>query len=125
MRSDTVSGASSGDPPPAAAPGGRGVYATSIGASIGPHQDHSPSKLPVIATLSPGGSAEWALLPEGWRLGASDVWGTVLTRVGQDSTVELAWLIEPDSETSLPRDVGYTTSPIRRMPAASSRRSAG
>ncbi len=101
-----------GDPPPAAAPDGRGVYATSIGASIGPDQDYSKSRLPVVATLNPDGSAEWALLPEGWQLGASDVWGTVLAHVGQDSTVELAWLIEPDFKTSLPEDVGYRTEPI-------------
>ncbi|TPW09528.1 MAG: hypothetical protein FD127_4114 [Acidimicrobiaceae bacterium] len=82
------------------------MYATSIGASVSPDQDYSESTLPVVATLHPDGSAEWALLPEDWYLGASDVWGTVLAHVGQDSTVELAWLIGPDFEPSLP---GYRT----------------
>jgi hypothetical protein len=98
-----------GDPPPAAAPDGRGVYATSIGAAIDPDQDFSKSTMPVVATMNPDGSAEWTLLPEDWQLGASDVWGTVLAHVGDDSTVELAWLIRPDFETSLP---GYRIEPL-------------
>jgi hypothetical protein len=82
------------DAPPAPTNGGDAVYLTKIGARLDPDVDFSDSGLPVLVTLHPDGTGEWARVPDGWTLASTDVWGTVFVR-RTDTELELAWLTHP------------------------------
>ena len=90
-RDPTYVGGYVADSPPAPSANGGATFWTAIGAPIDPTQDFSDASLPVIAELDADGTVTWHQLDEGWRIAASDVWGTILIHTDGD-TVELASL---------------------------------
>ncbi len=93
---DTVNGE------PAVAPtiDGAAVVMTWIGPADG-EGDFPPPSMPVVGWLTPDGNAVWRQLADGWHVGASDIWGTVLVRL-TGMHLELAWLTSPDGATPNP-----------------------
>jgi hypothetical protein len=80
-----------GPSPPAPGSDGVGVYWTHIGPDLQPGQDFGEASMWVIARLAPDGSATWWSIPDGWRVVASDIWGTVLAKQdGQQLQLALA-----------------------------------
>ncbi len=100
---DTVNGE------PAVAPtiDGAAVVQTWIGPADG-EGDFPPPSMPVVGWLTPDGNAVWRQLADGWQLGASDIWGTVLARL-TGNRLELAWLTAPDGSTPTPPTPTTTT----------------
>jgi hypothetical protein len=68
-----------GNPQATPTPDGGAVIWRSIGVSSG-SADFGGSQLDVFAVLRPDGSGAWYRIPDGWRVLASDLWGTVLGR---------------------------------------------
>jgi hypothetical protein len=79
-----------------AGPGDTAVFATWIGPRIGDDVDYGEPTGPVIASLTPDGQGTWFTLPEGWWVGDSNVWGTLLVS-RTDTTTRLAWF-EPAAD---------------------------
>jgi hypothetical protein len=86
-----AAGSYTGEMPPAPTAEGGAVVFRYIGPQLEPQADFGTPTGPVVAVLRPDGSGKWYRLPEGWRVAASDVWGTVLAR-NVEGAVELAWL---------------------------------
>lgn len=101
------------------APGAqRAIYFERIGADTRPDLDFGRNAMPVIALLNYDGSGEWVRLPEDWDVVASDVWGTLLARI-TDDTIELASLedLVPPTGPPAPISSGSTPPPPpRRLP---------
>jgi hypothetical protein len=83
--------------------------------------DFGEQSMWVIAQLSPDGSTTWWSIPEGWRVVASDVWGTVLSKQdGEQLQLAMAEFAEappmPDESSSagLSPVRGGQTRPLRR-----------
>src|SRR5262249_34135131 len=104
---------------------------------IGPAQgsgDDPPPTQPVIAALYADGTGEWFTLADGWELGASSPWGTLLARTTSDGLTELAWfdpttVTDAAPPTCRPRSRRSDRSPIpdrvavaRRVSATAKRR---
>ena len=73
---------------------GGAVVTAWIGPRLSPDPNDNPDGTPTgpaVAVLRPDGSGEWLRLPDEWNVAASDLWGTILTRV-TPGHVELAWL---------------------------------
>ncbi|MGB3736260.1 MAG: hypothetical protein WA964_14975 [Ilumatobacter sp.] len=102
------------------APGAeRAIYAERIGAAAVPGEDFSTNEMPVVALLNYDGTGEWIRLPDDWDVVASDVWGTLLARITDDS-IELASLedlvaptgpLPPVSTESDPTSTATTAAP--------------
>mgnify|MGYP003115636136 CR=1 FL=1 len=73
-----------GPSPAAPTTGGGGVFWTHIGPDLAPEIDFGEPSQWVVAQLHPGGSTTWWSLPDGWTIGASDIWGTVAVRQTDD-----------------------------------------
>ena len=82
-----------GDSPPSPAAGGGAVYWTSIGPPTAETAgtDYPDATIPVVAVMTPDGSAQWYQVPDGWSVVAADVGGTILARADGER-VELARL---------------------------------
>ncbi len=102
------------------APGAeRAIYAERIGADTDPGDDFGTNEMPVVALLNYDGTGEWIRLPDDWDVVASDVWGTLLARITDDS-IELASLedlvaptgpLPPVSTESDPTSTATTAAP--------------
>ncbi|HWM21804.1 MAG TPA: hypothetical protein VNO51_19080, partial [Ilumatobacteraceae bacterium] len=80
-----------GPSPPAPGSDGIGVYWTHIGPDLQPGVDFGEASMWVIALLAPDGSTTWWSIPDGWRVVASDIWGTLLAKQdGQQLKLALA-----------------------------------
>ena len=88
----------------------RAIYVDRIGADT-TGQDFGVNAMPVVALLDYDGSGEWIRLPEDWDVVASDVWGTLLTRVTNDS-IELASLDDLVPPTGPPPPVPTGPDPV-------------
>lgn len=93
----------------------RAIYFERIGADTTPDVDFGVNSMPVVALLNYDGTGEWVRLPDDWDVVASDVWGTLLARITDDS-IELASLddLVPPAGPAAPRststaDVGSGT----------------
>ncbi len=75
---------------------GGAVFFTTVGARQR-DDEYAPNAQPVIAELRSDGTGVWWSLPEGWRLVASDLGGTLLARTGQDGRADLAWFRPPEN----------------------------
>ncbi len=86
-----------GPSPAAPTSDGTGVYWTHIGPDLAPEVDFGEPSQWVVAQLHPGGSVSWWSLPDGWTIGASDIWGTVAVRQAGDQ-LEIALVDFGDDE---------------------------
>ena len=89
---------------------GTGVLWTHIGPDIAPEQDFGVGSQWVVAQLHPGGSVTWWSLPDGWTIGASDIWGTVAVRQAGDQ-LEIA-LVDFTSDPTAPTTTTTTTAAV-------------
>lgn len=83
-----------GEVPPAPSSYGGAVVWTAVGPPINSTADVGAPSEPVIAVLSQDGSGTWYSLTDGWRVAASDLNGTVLSRV-VGNNVEIARVDPP------------------------------
>ena len=70
-----------GPTPAAPSNDGLAVYWTYIGPNARPDIDFGEPTMPMLAALHPDGTVQWWSVPDGWQVVATDVWGTVLSRV--------------------------------------------
>jgi hypothetical protein len=69
-----------GDGPPAPTADRGGRYWTAIGPYEDAAADFPRATVPVIAFLNPDGTVTWRSIPDGWRVAASGIAGTLLLR---------------------------------------------
>jgi hypothetical protein len=66
--------------PPGATSDEAGVFWTDVGSAVEADGVSNVPTMWMIAQLKPGGKTKWWSVPGGWKVVATDVWGTVLAR---------------------------------------------